>query len=163
MTPGFLRDSVEARPRFLHGSKPANEMGELRQTPLSITLGGDSDWNGCRVEPVEEDGEVVVVVELVPQVRITGRGHGWIFVRGDAPTDTAIPSTVDITSIFRGGGSADLLWALDLANLCPPTVNARSTRPQAIVLRMPCLLSHHPRALGGGRRGAGEQAAEWRG
>lgn len=63
----YGRDSVEAFLRLIHGTKPADEVGELSPSRLSITLGGDDDWSGCHIELKEEDGQVAV--DLAPQVR----------------------------------------------------------------------------------------------
>ena len=97
----FARDSIEAFLRLHHGVKPAHEVSELRGRRLSLTLGGDDDWNGCHVELKEEDGEVAV--DLVPQVRFARRGGAWVFVREELLTDTAqpLPADCDVTQDIR--------------------------------------------------------------
>ena len=90
----YGRDSVEAFLRLIHGTKPADEVGELSPSRLSITLGGDDDWSGCHIELKEEDGQVAV--NLVPQVRFAHRRGGWIFVTEEVLADTVKPLPADI-------------------------------------------------------------------
>ncbi len=90
----YTRDSLEALLRLHYGVKPAREAGDLPKRRLTITLGGDDDWNGCHIELTEESGQFAV--DLVPQVRFARRSGGWIFVTGEALADTTQPLPDDI-------------------------------------------------------------------
>ena len=97
----YGRDSVEAFLRLQHGVKAPHEAGALRGRRLSVTLGGDDDWNGCHVELKDEDGELVV--DLVPQVRFASRQGAGIFVREDTLADPAqaLPADIDTSQEMR--------------------------------------------------------------
>lgn len=88
------RDSLEAFLRLIHGTKPARDVAELGSQRLSMTLGGDLDWEGCRIELKEENGEVAV--DLVPQCAFVRRQGGWSFVTEEQLLNTAAPLPADI-------------------------------------------------------------------
>jgi HNH endonuclease len=106
----YTRDSLEALLRLLHGTKPAHELGELRKSRVSVTLGGDDPgWRGCHVEWVEEDDEVVV--GLVPQVGFRRQGElSWVFVTEDALQDgtPSLPAGADNAEIRPVSNSEEM-------------------------------------------------------
>jgi HNH endonuclease len=101
------RDSIEALLRFFHDVKPASEGRELRQQRLTVTLGDDPDWTGCRLDVVEEDEDAVVT--LVPQVRFGLRGGGWLFITEAVLSDEtkSLPEAIDPTNVRLISNSVD--------------------------------------------------------
>ena len=95
------RDSIEGFLRLHYGVKPAREAGDIGNSRLSITLGGDDDWNGCHIVLTDDEGHFAV--DLVPQVRFARRSGGWIFVTEETLADTTqpLPDEIDVSREIR--------------------------------------------------------------